>query len=41
VSVDELKELSVVCDDICSTDTIENPTTCISVASEIARVAED
>jgi ribose-phosphate pyrophosphokinase len=36
-----LKKLSAVCDEICSTDTIENPTTCISVASEIARVAKD
>lgn len=36
-----LKKLSEVCDEICSTDTIENPTTCISVASEIARVAKD
>ena len=36
-----LKRLGAVCDEICSTDTIENPTTCISVASEIARVAKD
>ena len=36
-----LKKLMGVCDEICSTDTIENPTTCISVASEIARVAKD
>jgi ribose-phosphate pyrophosphokinase len=36
-----LKKLRAVCDEICSTDTIENPTTCISVASEIARVAKD
>lgn len=36
-----LKKLNAVCDEICSTDTIENPTTCISVASEIARVAKD
>jgi ribose-phosphate pyrophosphokinase len=36
-----LTKLRAVCDEICSTDTIENPTTCISVASEIARVAKD
>ena len=36
-----LKKLRAVCDEICSSDTIENPTTCISVASEIARVAKD
>ncbi len=36
-----LKRLGAVCDEICSTDTIENPTTCISVASEIAKVAKD
>jgi ribose-phosphate pyrophosphokinase len=36
-----LDKLRPVCDDICSTDTIENPTTCISVAPEIARIAQD
>lgn len=36
-----LDKLRPVCDDICSTDTIENPTTCISVASEIARIAKE
>ena len=36
-----LKKLGAVCDEICSTDTIENPTTCFSVASEIAKVAKD
>jgi len=36
-----LEKLRAVCDDICSTDTIENPTTCISVASEIARIARE
>ncbi len=36
-----LKRLGGVCDEICSTDTIENPTTCITVASEIAKVAKD
>ena len=40
-SGEALKKLGAVCDEICSTDTIENPTTCISVASEIARVAKD
>lgn len=36
-----LEKLRAVCDEICSTDTIENPTTCISVASEIARIAQE
>ena len=36
-----LKKLRAVCDEICSTDTIENSTTCISVAPEIARMAKD
>jgi len=38
---DALTRLKAVCDEICSTDTIENPTTCVSVASEIARIAKD
>ncbi|HEX9908517.1 MAG TPA: ribose-phosphate diphosphokinase [Thermoplasmata archaeon] len=36
-----LDRLKGVCDEICSTDTIENPTTCISVSPEIARTARD
>ncbi len=36
-----LDKLKAVCDEICSSDTIENPTTCISVAPEIARIAQD
>jgi ribose-phosphate pyrophosphokinase len=36
-----LDKLRSVCDEICSTDTIENPTTCISVASEVARIANE
>jgi ribose-phosphate pyrophosphokinase len=38
---DGLSRLKGVCDEICSTDTIENPTTCISVAPEIAKIAQD
>jgi len=38
---DALNRLKAVCDELFSTDTIENPTTCVSVASEIARVAKD
>ena len=38
---DGLSRLKRVCDEICSTDTIENPTTCISVAPEIAKIAQD
>ncbi len=36
-----IEKLRNVCDEICSSDTIENPTTCITVASEIARIAKD
>jgi ribose-phosphate pyrophosphokinase len=36
-----LDKLRPVCDEICSTDTIENPATCITVAPEIARIAQD
>jgi ribose-phosphate pyrophosphokinase len=36
-----IPKLEAVCDDICTTDTIENPKTCISVAPQIARVARD
>lgn len=35
---DKLRE---VCDEICATDTIENPATCISVAPEIAKIARE
>ena len=33
--------LEAVCDDICTTDTIENPKTCITVAPEIAKIVRD
>lgn len=33
--------LEAVCDEVCTTDTIENPKTCISVAPQIARIAKD
>jgi ribose-phosphate pyrophosphokinase len=36
-----LDKLNAVCDEICSSDTIENPTTCISVAPEIAKMARE
>lgn len=36
-----IPKLEAVCDDICTTDTIENPKTCISVAPQIARIARD
>jgi len=36
-----LDKLNAVCDEICSSDTIENPTTCISVAPEIAKIARE
>lgn len=38
---DGLAKLRCVCDEVCATDTIENPATCISVASEIAKAARD
>jgi len=38
---DGLAKLRGVCDEVCATDTIENPATCISVASEIAKAARD
>jgi ribose-phosphate pyrophosphokinase len=38
---DGLARLRDVCDEICATDTIENPATCISVAPEIAKAARD
>ncbi len=38
---DGLTRLRGVCDEICTTDTIENPATCISVAAEIAKAAKD
>ena len=34
-------KLEEACDEICTTDTIENPKTCITVAPEIARIARD
>jgi ribose-phosphate pyrophosphokinase len=36
-----IPKLEAVCDDVCTTDTIENPKTCMSVAAEIARIAKD
>ena len=36
-----IPKLETVCDDICTTDTIENPKTCISVGPQIARIARD
>lgn len=36
-----IPRLEAVCDGICTTDTIENPKACISVAPEIARIARD
>jgi ribose-phosphate pyrophosphokinase len=36
-----IPKLEAVCDEICTTDTIENPKTCISVASQIAKIARD
>lgn len=36
-----IPKLEAVCDDVCTTDTIENPRTCISVAPQIARIARD
>ena len=38
---DGLNKLKSVCDEICTTDTIENPATCITVAPEIAKMAKD
>jgi len=40
-SGDAIPRLEAVCDEICTTDTIENPKTCISVAPQIARMAKD
>ena len=40
-SGDAIPKLEAVCDEICTTDTIENPKTCISVAPQIARMAKD
>jgi ribose-phosphate pyrophosphokinase len=40
-SGDAISKLEAVCDDICTTDTIENPKTCISVAPQIARMAKE
>ena len=36
-----ISKLEAVCDDVCTTDTIENPKTCMSVAPQIARIARD
>jgi len=36
-----IPKLEAVLDDLCTTDTIENPRTCITVAPEIARIAKD
>lgn len=36
-----ITKLEAVCDDVCTTDTIENPKACITVAPEIARIAKD
>ena len=36
-----IPRLEAVCDEVCTTDTIENPKTCITVAPEIARIAKD
>jgi ribose-phosphate pyrophosphokinase len=36
-----IPRLDAVCDEVCTTDTIENPKTCITVAPEIARIARD
>lgn len=36
-----IPRLEAACDEVCTTDTIENPKTCITVAPEIARIAKD
>ncbi len=36
-----IPKLEAVCDEVCTTDTVENPKTCITVAPEIARIARD
>lgn len=36
-----IPKLEAVCDEICTTDTIENPKTCITVAPAIARMTKD
>jgi ribose-phosphate pyrophosphokinase len=36
-----ISKLEAVCDDVCTTDTIENPKTCITVAPEIAKIARN
>jgi len=38
---DAIPKLEAVCDEVCTTDTIENPKTCMTVAPEIARIAKD
>jgi ribose-phosphate pyrophosphokinase len=38
---DAIPKLEAVCDEVCTTDTIENPKTCITVAPEIARIARN
>jgi ribose-phosphate pyrophosphokinase len=36
-----IPKLEAACDEVCTTDTIENAKTCITVAPEIARIAKD
>jgi len=36
-----IPKLEAVCDDVCTTDTIENPKTCMSVAPQVAKIARD
>ena len=36
-----IPKLEAACDEVCTTDTIENPKSCITVAPEIARIARD
>ncbi len=36
-----IPKLEAVCDEVCTTDTIENPKACITVAAEIAKIAKD
>lgn len=36
-----IPKLMAACDEVCTTDTIENPKTCITVAPEIARIVTD
>jgi len=36
-----IPKLDAVCDEVCTTDTIENPKTCITVAPQIARIVNE